>query len=309
MDHIDFSVVIPFCNKAKTLDSCLKSIMAQDLQKDQYEIICVDNNSTDDSCSIVDRYPHVKLIHEKRQGAYSARNAGILKAEGRYIVLTDADVEADNDWLSDIKYIMTKTDYDILISWHRPFGNDRMLELHSLFLAERIEMALRGRRASMLVATSSNMTVKKELFEKESYFLNLLNSEDMYFVLRCYIKKYKVGFNKHLAVKKNDIYSIKIALLKNFIYGCSKAMNIKNEFSFMERLKSMFMALSFTSIFIFRHFPTGLIVVPFTACDVIGYIFGKSGILDRKNLSAFICNCIRFVNKKEQEWHSLTGAM
>ena len=111
-NNIDFSIVVPFYNKEKTIGRCIASLVSQDYPKEKYEIIFVNNNSTDASCDIVTRYPVVKLLHEHKQGAYIARNKGILNAKGIFIAFTDADTEVRKDWLSNIHKSISKNNYD-----------------------------------------------------------------------------------------------------------------------------------------------------------------------------------------------------
>src|SRR3989338_8315260 len=99
MENIEFSIVVPFYNKEKSIDACIQSLLTQEYPAERYEIICVNNNSTDNSFSLVNKYPSVKLIHEKRQGAYAARNVGILQSKGAFIVFTDADAKVTDSWL------------------------------------------------------------------------------------------------------------------------------------------------------------------------------------------------------------------
>jgi glycosyltransferase involved in cell wall biosynthesis len=96
------SVVIPVFNGERTIRVCLESIIAQDYSRGNYEILIVDNNSNDSTCSIVQEYP-VQLIHERNtQTSYAARNKGISAAKGDIVVFTDADCKASSNWLTQI---------------------------------------------------------------------------------------------------------------------------------------------------------------------------------------------------------------
>lgn len=92
------SIVVPVYNGERTIEECIKSLLNLDYPKEKYEIIMVDNNSTDNTVEIMKRYP-VRLLHEKKQGPYAARNLGIKNASGEIVAFTDADCIADKGWL------------------------------------------------------------------------------------------------------------------------------------------------------------------------------------------------------------------
>jgi glycosyltransferase involved in cell wall biosynthesis len=92
------SVIIPMYNAAATVEACLEALSQQSVGRECYEVVVVDNNSTDESGAIVKRYP-VVLLHEGRQGAYAARNRALQVAEGPLIAFTDPDCVPHPDWL------------------------------------------------------------------------------------------------------------------------------------------------------------------------------------------------------------------
>jgi glycosyltransferase involved in cell wall biosynthesis len=98
--HPRFSVVIPAYNEAEFLGSCLDSLLAQDFP-DPYEIIVVDNNSTDATADVA-RSRGVTVVHEPKPGVCSARQCGTAAAQGEIVVSTDADTTFASDWLSRI---------------------------------------------------------------------------------------------------------------------------------------------------------------------------------------------------------------
>jgi glycosyltransferase involved in cell wall biosynthesis len=98
--HPRFSVVIPAYNEAEFLGSCLDSLLAQDF-RGPYEIIVVDNNSTDATADVA-RSRGVTVVHEPKPGVCSARQCGTTAARGEIVVSTDADTTFGSDWLSRI---------------------------------------------------------------------------------------------------------------------------------------------------------------------------------------------------------------
>jgi len=95
-----FSVIIPAFNEEKTISQTLESVLRQNFPRRQYEIIVVNNNSTDKTATIVKKFPAVKLIHEPKQGYVYALKRGAKEARGEILVFTDADTIVPPDWLS-----------------------------------------------------------------------------------------------------------------------------------------------------------------------------------------------------------------
>lgn len=85
-----FSIIIPNYNEEKYISRCLESIFNQTISKQNYEVIVIDDGSTDSSVEIIKNY-NVKLLNSNRQGAGGARNKGIDIANGKYIILLDGD--------------------------------------------------------------------------------------------------------------------------------------------------------------------------------------------------------------------------
>lgn len=100
-----FSIIIPVYNVAPYLRECLDSVLSQTFV--DWEAICVDDGSTDDSGEILDEYAsknsRIRVIHKKNSGVCDARNAGLDRAEGEWIGFMDADDTWVEDWLSQIK--------------------------------------------------------------------------------------------------------------------------------------------------------------------------------------------------------------
>ena len=86
------SVIIPTYNREKTIKRCIDSIVNQSMPP--YEIIVVDDGSTDQTLEILNKfYPDIKVIKQRHKGAQAARNAGIHAAQGDYIAFLDSDDE------------------------------------------------------------------------------------------------------------------------------------------------------------------------------------------------------------------------
>jgi cellulose synthase/poly-beta-1,6-N-acetylglucosamine synthase-like glycosyltransferase len=93
------SIIIPVYNGAHIIGRLLDSVQQLDYPADRYEVLVVDNNSTDDLERAVAAYP-VKLLQERDiQSSYAARNLGIRQARGEILAFTDADCLVHPQWL------------------------------------------------------------------------------------------------------------------------------------------------------------------------------------------------------------------
>lgn len=83
------SIIIPAYNAEAYLPQCLDSILAQERQ--DCEVIVVDDGSTDGTAALLERYPDVKVVHQENRGMSTARNRGLDEAQGEYILFVDSD--------------------------------------------------------------------------------------------------------------------------------------------------------------------------------------------------------------------------
>lgn len=95
------SVVVPVYNGAMTIATCLESLLAQTYPADRYEIIVIENGSTDETTAVVERYP-VRLLHNTVRGPAAARNRGIQASQADLIAFTDADCIVTPNWLAEL---------------------------------------------------------------------------------------------------------------------------------------------------------------------------------------------------------------
>lgn len=92
------SLIIPAYNAEKTIAPCLESALNQSLERNDYEIIVVDDGSTDKTSEIVKEFP-VHLIWQENQGPAAARNNRAYEAKGSVLVFTDSDCELGFEFL------------------------------------------------------------------------------------------------------------------------------------------------------------------------------------------------------------------
>lgn len=114
---MEFSVVIPCFNCAKTLENTVASVRASGLR--DYEILLIDDGSVDGTPALCDRlskeYNGVRCIHQPNAGVSAARNRGIDEARGDYIWFVDADDTVEPDAINNAAIIVAEQHPDMLI--------------------------------------------------------------------------------------------------------------------------------------------------------------------------------------------------
>lgn len=185
-----FSIIIPVYNAERFIHECVESIFEQSY--DNYEIIFINDGSTDDSLSlckkIAEKHKQVILIDQKNQGPFQARIQGIKASKGDYIIFMDSDDLLEFDALSIIAEVLKNNDSDILLMNHKTVdennneikykGHLKGNELVQLEKNKAIEILLTTNKLNNLWGkVFKSYLVKKSIY---SYFenLNLIQAED-----------------------------------------------------------------------------------------------------------------------------------
>lgn len=111
-----FSIIVPVYNVEKYLKKCIISLFNQDF--DNYEIIAINDGSTDNSLGILkelkDQHDNLIIISQENKGLGGARNTGILQARGEYLLFVDSDDYLESNTLSCLWEYINKYNLDIL---------------------------------------------------------------------------------------------------------------------------------------------------------------------------------------------------
>lgn len=136
------SIIIPFYNVEQYIAQCLDSVYDQDIPEEEYEVICVDDCSPDNSIAIVEEYAknHTNLVifrNQYNRKLGGARNAGMEVAKGKYIWFVDSDDFIEENCVGKLLSIAENEDLDMLhfnyadypndvTPYHRPIDTDVM---------------------------------------------------------------------------------------------------------------------------------------------------------------------------------------
>ena len=109
------SVVVPCRNEISHLQRCIQSLLDQEFEADDYEIIFVDNGSTEGSRELLESYPCITLLSDGSPGSYHARNIGLEAARGDILAFTDSDCSVSPQWIRTIREGMNRTKAEVVL--------------------------------------------------------------------------------------------------------------------------------------------------------------------------------------------------
>jgi len=111
-----FSIIVPTYNRKRMLYGCLKSLVNQDYPKNDYEIIVIDDGSTDGTeqiiKSLIKDYKNLRYFKIDHSGQAAARNIGLRRTKGKFIAFTDDDCVVEKNWLKKIEKVFKGTNTD-----------------------------------------------------------------------------------------------------------------------------------------------------------------------------------------------------
>ena len=148
---VKFSVIVPVYNIEKYISICVESILNQSF--DGYELILVNDGSTDSSGSICDKYAlsnnKISVVHKENGGLSDARNKGMAKAKGEYIIFIDSDDYIETETLEKFNKKLSESDNpDVMITMMKEVYEDS--ETKYLDSKMPIEFILKGNKGDVV---------------------------------------------------------------------------------------------------------------------------------------------------------------
>ena len=209
---IKYSVIIPVYNAEKTIERCLDSLLVQ--QREDVELIIVDDGSKDRSREILQQYAEnhtgIIFISQDNSGVSTARNRGIEKARGAYILFVDSDDFVSKDYFSILDRAGDQSDADLIMFSQNTIGGKtadeaelyRRLE-NSDALVEKMKLLLATRK----IMSPWNKRFKKDIILKNNirFIRDFQTGEDFNFCL-----EYTLCCKTIKAIYKN-IYNVDIS--------------------------------------------------------------------------------------------------
>jgi glycosyltransferase involved in cell wall biosynthesis len=204
---MNISIIIPFFNSELYLERTFRSIYQQGVDISDFEVICIDDCSTDFSFQIVKdfqkKYSNLHLFshkENKKQGA--ARNLGLTKAKGEFIWFVDADDFIEDKVLNKLLQKLNEYSPDILqfnaskilqdqTKDKGRFWNEEIVGISGI---EYLEFEMREKYTNRIVAVWSKVFKKDFLIDNNIYFKEGIFWEDVSFTLNTFIKAKRIAY-------------------------------------------------------------------------------------------------------------------
>jgi glycosyltransferase involved in cell wall biosynthesis len=184
IDDVTFSVIVPVHNTAAHLERCISALLGQDYPRGEFEILMVDNNSTDGSAGILARAQGIRALSEAKQGSYAARNRGVREAHGSILAFTDSDCAPDARWLRAIGAGLADPAVQVVLGCRRPAHDTGLIRLLADYENKKDEHVFVSHAAERYYGFTNNMAVRRSTFERYGPFVERPRGSDTIFVRR-----------------------------------------------------------------------------------------------------------------------------
>lgn len=216
------SIIIPVFNAAATLGDCIDAVLQQELSADEFEVIVVDNNSTDNSIAIA-KQRGVRVLSELRTSSYAARNSGLREAKGDLIAFTDADCIAKKDWLKGLRDQMDDPRVMVVMGRDIPTGRTRAIRLLGDYDHFKEQFVMSSENSMIYYGHTNNLMTRRKVFEETRCFYPIPRGADVVFVQQV-LEHYgtqAVRYQPDAIVEHTEIRTARDYFRKAFIYGRS----------------------------------------------------------------------------------------
>ena len=249
---LSLSIILPVYNVEKYVEKCILSLEDQDIPKDDYEIICVNDGSPDNSQQIVERlkqkYSNIILINQENQGVSVARNVGIKGANGKYILFVDPDDALQKNCLKTLLNYATTNLYEVVyfgMTTIEMNGSQKEIKfrngLEKLMKGPDLYFAVRGRNTidpdrSWGIIFKTELLIKNNLF----YLPDVPYLEDGEFIARVlclanrgsvYNQSYYLRLNRPGSATRSDLFNKKKSI-NGFIIAAKNLEKFKETHPF-----------------------------------------------------------------------------
>ena len=194
------SVVVPTYNRAERLGETLRSVLNQTWQ--DFELIVVDDGSTDDTRNVLDSFPRAQcILMSENHGVSRARNEGLARARGRYICFLDSDDLWDENKLQiQIQWMEDNTDCQVCYTdeiWIRKGVRVNQMNKHRKYSGDIFSYCL-----PMCIVSPSSAMLRAELFEEVGNFDESLPACEDYDLWLRIAEKYPFHFIEEFLIIK-----------------------------------------------------------------------------------------------------------
>lgn len=175
---VKYSVIVPSYNSGSTIRSCLSSLLNQSLSKEDYEIIVVDDGSTDNTGSIIMEF-QVKYLWQPNSGPAAARNHGAREAKGGIILFTDSDCVPAYNWIEEMIKPFKSADIIAVKGAYGTYQKSLVARFAQIEFQERFELLMKAESIDMVDTYSA--AFRRDTFRQHGGFdesFPVANNED-----------------------------------------------------------------------------------------------------------------------------------
>ncbi|HDY70694.1 MAG TPA: glycosyltransferase [Nitrospirae bacterium] len=197
---IIYSVIVPAYNADRTISKCLSSLTNQSISQDAYEVIVVDDGSTDKTPDIIRQF-QVRYLFQENSGPATARNKGAEEAKGEIILFTDSDCVPQSNWIEEMTKPFDDPEVMAVKGGYRTEQRSLTARFAQIEFEERFEMLKKSESIDMVDTYSAGF--------RRSVFLSLggfdqsfpvANNEDTDFSYKMSDAGHKMVFNPDAVV-------------------------------------------------------------------------------------------------------------
>ncbi len=219
MKNPKVSVTIPVYNGQRTLRHCLSSVLNQTYKN--YEVIVVDNNSTDKTKEIIKEFQEkskkIKYFFEPKRGRGHARNRYVIEAKGSIIAMTDSDCIVSEDWIEKLTEPIISGEESVVMGFEQDIIKNYWTRNIQKANWNYIKQNLYGNYLNHV--DTKNFAIRASLMKKMMFDSRLNNFEDFDLYMR--LKRVaKIRFIPSIKVSHYHKTSFKKFIMNNFDRAC-----------------------------------------------------------------------------------------
>jgi len=223
------SIIIPAYNAEKPLPACLCSLLNQSINASGYEIIVVDDGSSDNTGMVVKGFKSVNLLRQKNQGPAAARNEGVKHAKGNIILFTDSDCVPNRDWIEQM-ILPFKRDNDIagVKGTYRTKQRSLAARFVQIEYEDKYDLLRKSKYIDFIDTYSA--AFKRDVFRKFRGYdteFPVACAEDVELSYRISKKGYKMVFNPKAVVYHTHPNTIRSYLRKKYKFAFWRIVALK----------------------------------------------------------------------------------
>ena len=192
MQTPSISIIMPIYNCEAYVENAILSIIEQTFTS--WELIAVDDGSTDNSSSILERLAssdaRIKVHHQKNAGVSAARQSGLDKTKGKYIIHVDADDWVEPNYLQELYDTIETTRADMV--WCDAYVNESGVWKQPC--QPNVDILLHSLLQQKIWGTLWNRLWRAEICKRESFLINCSMWEDLSFVFKCLLHAKSIAY-------------------------------------------------------------------------------------------------------------------